>query len=522
MNFAHLVDGIADTAPNRLALIVVPGQGAPEEITYRDLSLISNRLAHSFQAQGIERGTRVMVLLPRGVDAYLTYLALLKAGATIMPGSEMLRATDVLYRVQHAEAEAIVAHESLIPIIEPIQSEMPSVKSYIGRSAQTSGGWTSLEDLKVQGSPDPVRADVRPDDLAFLSYTSGTTGGPKGVMHTYRWPFEHLKVAGTHWFDAHPEDVAWATAGPGWAKWVWSPFVSVLGNGATGFVYQGRFDPEKYLSLLAAHHVTLLCATPTEYRMMAKVPHLERFTLALRSATSAGEPLNREVIETFRRAFGVDVRDGYGQTENTLLVGTWKDTEMRPGSMGRPFPGLPVAIVNDQGEPVPPGVVGRIGVRRDHPGLFRGYLNDPERTRAAYRGEWYSTGDQGRMDEDGYIWFEGRADDIIISAGYTIGPFEVEDALVKHPKVAECAVVASPDEERGHIVKAFVVLRDPGDKKTPGLAEELQAHVKAITAPYKYPRAIEFVDALPKTTSGKIRRIELREREQSRATRRPS
>ena len=195
---------------------------------------------------------------------------------------------------------------------------------------------------------------------------------------------------------------------------------------------------------------------------------------------------------------------------------------MRPGSMGRPFPGLPVAIVNDQGEPVPPGVVGRIGVRRDHPGLFRGYLNDPERTRAAYRGEWYSTGDQGRMDEDGYIWFEGRADDIIISAGYTIGPFEVEDALVKHPKVAECAVVASPDEERGHIVKAFVVLRDPGDKKTPGLAEELQAHVKAITAPYKYPRAIEFVDALPKTTSGKIRRIELREREQSRATRRPS
>lgn len=522
MNFAHLVDGIADTAPNRLALIVVPDEGSTEEIAYRELSLTSNRLAHSFQAQGIDRGTRVMVLLPRSVDAYLTYLALLKTGATIMPGSEMLRAADILYRVQHAQAEAVIAHESLVPIVETIRANMPSVKTYVASSTTTQNGWQSLVALKAQGEPDPVHADVRPDDLAFLSYTSGTTGGPKGVMHTYRWPFEHLKVAGTHWFDAHPDDVAWATAGPGWAKWVWSPFVSVLGNGATGFVYQGRFDPEKYLSLMAEYHVTLLCATPTEYRMIAKVPRLERFTLALRSAISAGEPLNREVIETFRRVFHVEVRDGYGQTENTLLVGTWKDTELRPGSMGRPFPGLPVAIVSDQGEPVPPGVVGHIGVEHSHPALFRGYLNDPERTRAAYRGEWYITGDQGQMDDDGYIWFEGRADDIIISAGYTIGPFEVEDALVKHPKVAECAVVASADEERGHIVKAFVVLRDPADNNTPGLSEELQAHVKEMTAPYKYPRAIEFVDALPKTSSGKIRRIELREREQARATRRPS
>ncbi|WP_243239240.1 acyl-CoA synthetase [Sulfobacillus harzensis] len=515
MNFAHLVDGIAETAPDRHALVVVTPDKLTERLTYRQLAETSNRLAHSLMEQGIARGTRVMVLLPRGKEAYISYLALLKTGATIMPGSEMLRSGDILYRVRHAEAQAVLADQSLVSTVEEVRHQMPSVTRYLASPDTSTPGWQSLVALQSNGSPDPVRTSVLPDDLAFLSYTSGTTGGPKGVMHTYRWPFEHLKVAGTYWFDAKPDDLAWATAGPGWAKWVWSPFVSVLGNGATGFVYQGRFEPETYLALMAEYRVTLLCATPTEYRLMAKVPQLDRYALSLRSATSAGEPLNREVIETFRRVFGVTVRDGYGQTENTLLVGTLENMEVRPGSMGRPFPGLPVTIVNDRGEPQGPGVVGHIAVHRDHPALFRGYLNDPERTRAAFRGDWYTTGDQGRLDEDGYIWFEGRSDDIIISAGYTIGPFEVEDALVKHPKVAECAVVASPDEERGHIVKAFVVLRNPEDKNAPHLTEELQAHVKAITAPYKYPRAIEYVDSLPKTTSGKIRRIELREREKA-------
>ena len=246
---------------------------------------------------------------------------------------------------------------------------------------------------------------------------------------------------------------------------------------------------------------------------MAKVDNLNRFKLTLRSAVSAGEPLNREVIDTFRREFGVTVRDGYGQTENSLLVGTLQDMEVKPGSMGKPFPGMRVAIVDDEGQELSVGEVGHIAVHSTFPALFKGYLNDAERTARAFRGEWYITGDKGRMDEDGYFWFEGRSDDIIISAGYTIGPFEVEDALVKHPKVAECAVVASPDPERGHIVKAFVILRNPADASDPNLVSELQEHVKNVTAPYKYPRAIEFVDSLPKTTSGKIRRIELRDRE---------
>jgi len=323
-------------------------------------------------------------------------------------------------------------------------------------------------------------------------------------------------VASTHWLDVRGDDLVWATAGPGWAKWVWSPFVSVLGKGATGFVYRGRFDPERYLTLLDQHPISVLCATPTEYRLMAKVRDLDRFQLkTLRSACSAGEPLNREVIDTFRRQFQVTVRDGYGQTENTLIVGTFVGMEARPGSMGRPSPLVKAAIIDEQGNPLPVGEVGDIAIDRSMIALFKGYWNDAERTARAFRGNWYVTGDQGRMDEDGYIWFEGRADDIIISGGYTIGPFEVEDALVKHPAVAECAAVASPDPERGHVVKAFVVLKQ-GYEGSAELVRELQEHVKQLTAPYKYPRKLEFVAELPKTTSGKIRRVELRQLENSR------
>ncbi|MCL6632201.1 MAG: AMP-binding protein [Alicyclobacillus herbarius] len=512
-NFALEVDEIAARDPDRLAVICVDSAKRVTTLTYDQLRRQSNRLAQGLNRIGVRRGQRVLVLLPRGIAPYAVYLALLKLGVTILPGSEMLRAADIAYRVKHAEASTVIADAALVAEVDKVRPECASLSHFfvVGGAAPH---WESLDDIAALGCEDDFCAETRDRDIAFLSYTSGTTGGPKGVMHTYTWPREHLKVAGTHWFDAKPTDVAWATAGPGWAKWVWSPFVGVLGNGATGFVYQGRFQPQEYLSLMQEHRVTLLCATPTEYRAMAKVEHLKAYRLCLRSACSAGEPLNREVIDTFRRAFGVTVRDGYGQTENSLLVGTLQDTEVRAGSMGKPFPGMRVAIVDDQGTPLPVGEIGHIAVHKSFPCLFQGYLNDAERTIQAFRGDWYLTGDKGRMDEDGYFWFEGRADDIIISAGYTIGPFEVEDALVKHPKVAECAVVASPDADRGHIVKAFVVLRNAEDAKDEGLVRELQDHVKALTAPYKYPRAIEFLTSLPKTSSGKIRRVELRQREE--------
>ena len=262
------------------------------------------------------------------------------------------------------------------------------------------------------------------------------------------------------------------------------------------------------------NNVNVLCCTPTEYRLMAKVDNLADYQLPnLHSAVSAGEPLNREVIDTFRKHFNIDVRDGYGQTENTLLVGVTKGMELKSGSMGKPTPGNRVEIINEEGRVCSVGEVGDIAVHVETPALFKNYYKDPERTAMQFRGDYYVTGDKAKMDEEGYFWFEGRGDDIIISSGYTIGPFEVEDALVKHPLVKECAVVASPDEIRGFIVKAFVVLKDDVDSTDPELTKTLQEHVKALTAPYKYPRKIEYIAELPKTTSGKIRRIELRTKE---------
>jgi acetyl-CoA synthetase len=511
-NFAAQVDKWAELHPQKTAILELSEQGSVTTLSYADLRSYSNRIANGLASLGLTRGDRVLVLVPRGRESYGIYLALLKLGAVIMPGSEMLRSKDIAYRANHAGAKAVIGFDGVAEEVNAIRSECPSLM-YCIAVGHSREGWISLEGLLADQSDEFVCAVTRSDELAFLSYTSGTTGGPKGVMHVHGWPFAHLAVAAKLWLDVREDDVVWATAGPGWAKWIWSPFVSTLGMGATAFVYKGRFSPEKFLELLGQYPISVLCATPTEYRLMAKVSSLENYQMkALRSACSAGEPLNREVIDTFRRVFGVTVRDGYGQTENTLLIGTFVGMEPRPGSMGRPSPVVRVAIVDEEGRELPIGEVGDIAIDRDMIALFKGYLNDPERTARAFRGNWYITGDQGRMDEDGYIWFEGRADDIIISGGYTIGPFEVEDALVKHPAVAECAAVASPDPERGHVVKAFVVLKS-GFSGSEQLVQELQEHVKRLTAPYKYPRKIEFVTDLPKTTSGKIRRVELRQRE---------
>src|SRR5699024_5214504 len=490
-------------------------EGKTKEVTYTELMKNVNRIGNVFLNAGLKKGDKILIMIPRLIDAYEVYLAALKTGIIIVTTSEMLNTKDLQYRISHGEVSGIVSYYPFVDQYLEIEQYDEIIKFSVG---ETVDGWEFLDEKKENASEELDITPTTRDDIAFLPYTSGTTGNPKGVVHTHGWGFAHLKTAPENWLGIHERDKVWATAGPGWQKWIWSPFLSVLGSGATGFIYHGKFDPHTYLQLLQDEEINVLCCTPTEYRLMAKVDNLSDYQLpALHSAVSAGEPLNVEVIDTFRKYFDITVRDGYGQTENTLLLGVTKDMEVKPGSMGKPTPGNDVEIIDEFGKPVGVNEIGDIALRRNSPALFKEYYKDPEKTKMSERGDFYVTGDQASRDEDGYFWFEGRSDDIIISSGYTIGPFEVEDALIKHPSVQECAVVARPDEVRGNIVKAFLVLKNNVNRDEEELIKELQDHVKNLTAPYKYPRAIEFLDDLPKTTSGKIRRVELRNKERQKS-----
>ncbi|MGG0644763.1 acyl--CoA ligase [Sporosarcina gallistercoris] len=509
-NIVSEIEKYAD-GTNKKALIYVDSEGNQKEYTYDKLMEDANRAASVYEANGVKKGDVLLVMVPRLIEAYVAYIGALKAGIAVIPSSEMLRASDIEYRLAHSGAKAIVAYEAFTSQLNEVSGIEEVTLFVVGKA---DGGSISLtEEMRnapVQYEATPTKAS----DMAFLSYTSGTTGKPKGVVHTHGWGYAHLRTTSENWLGIHEGDMVWATAAPGWQKWIWTPFLAVLGSGATGLVYNGKFDVKTYMDMIKIYNVNVLCCTPTEYRFMAKAENLASYDLSsLRSAVSAGEPLNKEVIDTFENVFSLQVRDGYGQTENTLLVGTMVGMDAKPGSMGKPTPGNRVEIVNDEGELAQAGEVGDIAVHVSTPALFKEYLKDPERTSMQFRGEYYITGDRAKKDEEGYFWFEGRGDDIIISSGYTIGPFEVEDALTNHPAVKECAVVGSPDEVRGSVVKAFIVLQEPSRKEDGSLVKELQEHVQQATAPYKYPRKIEFVDELPKTASGKIMRVQLRKQE---------
>ncbi|ACT03287.1 acyl-CoA synthetase [Paenibacillus sp. JDR-2] len=497
---------------DKLALRLLDDQGHTTHITYNDLLNQVNQLAGGLNELGLAKGDRVLVMVPRTIEAYMIYVACLKLGLVIIPSSEMLRAKDLSYRLQHSEARAVIAWAEGAAEVDNITEELPELQFRIDASGGQADGWITLGSL-MEGQPEEREAEAtHRDDMAILAYTSGTTGNPKGVVHSHGWGYAHLRITAA-WLGIQSSDLVWATAAPGWQKWIWTPFLSVLGSGATGLIYNGSFSAERYLRIIQENQVQVMCCTPTEYRIMAKTDGLSGYDLSsIRSAVSAGEPLNQAVIKQFEELFGFIIRDGYGQTENTLLIGNLKDSPIKIGSMGKSIvPGL-VEIIDDEGRPQPMGEVGSIAVHTDMPALFKSYYKDPDRKGDNIVGSYFITGDRASKDEEGYLWFEGRGDDIIISSGYTIGPFEVEEALLRHPSVKECAAVASPDEIRGHIVKAFIVLRD-GVSGSPELVQELQDHVKSVTAPYKYPRKIEFVSELPKTNSGKIRRIELRQRE---------
>jgi acetyl-CoA synthetase len=512
-NFTQEVEKYANN-PEKIAIKWVSVNREVKEISYVQLVEKMNRYGNALTNLGIKKGDKVLIISPKVPESYYIYLACLKAGIVVIPCSEMLRAKDLSYRINHSEAVGVIVYNHLTAEIDSMTEEVPSLKFKLTIGDEKTEGWTSLSELAANESDTYAGAKTSRDDISILPYTSGTTGNPKAVVHTHGWAYAHLQIASKQWLDVKEGDLVWATAAPGWQKWIWSPFVSTIGLGATAFVYNGRFDAETYLELLQDFKINVLCCTPTEYRFMSKLDHLSIYDLSnLRSAVSAGEPLNVQVIETFKKEFNITVRDGYGQTENTLIVGVLPGMKIKEGSMGKPVPGYKIEVIDENGEPCKPGVVGDIAVHKSTATLFKEYYKDPEKTKQSYRGDWYLTGDQAQKDEDGYFWYEGRSDDIIISSGYTIGPFEVEDALTKHPAVRECAVVASPDPVRGNIVKAYIVLKEPVNVDEEALTTELQDHVKKLTAPYKYPRKIEFIDELPKTTSGKIRRIELRKRE---------
>jgi acyl-coenzyme A synthetase/AMP-(fatty) acid ligase len=497
-NFARDVVEAAD--PAALALRFVDATGSVRDLTFAEIAERSARWAGLLRAHGVEPGDRVLVLVGKTPEWHPLMTGALKVGAIAIPCSEMLRAKDLDFRVRHSGARLLLADAHTRGEVEAMSEQCEVV--YLDESRLPE--------------PDLATAETAGGDPAFILYTSGTTKDPKGVVHTHRYTWAKRAQA-ERWVDAKPGEVVWCTAGTGWAKSIWNVLLGPWSCGAAAILHEGAFDPAERFQLLEELKPDVLCQAPTEYRLMAKVEGLERHDLsATRHMVSAGEPLNPEVIRAFESAFGRTIHDGYGQTENTLIVGNFPGTEIRPGSMGKPAPGYDVRVIDFDGEESAVGAEGDIALRGDAPALFAGYWKQPEETAAVYRGEWYVTGDRAVRDDDGYLWFTGRADDVILSAAYRIGPFEVESALLEHAAVAESAVVGKPHPDRGQIVKAFVVLR-PGHEAGEPLARELQDHVKRVTAPYKYPREIEFVDSLPKTRSGKIRRVELRKLEEERA-----
>jgi acyl-coenzyme A synthetase/AMP-(fatty) acid ligase len=499
--------------PDRPALYWRDAAGSEQRLTYADVSRRARRAAHLFRALGVEAGQPVIVMLPRVPEWQAVIVGLLEIGAVVVPSSTQLRPKDVLYRASHSGAVAIVASQECVDAVEAVRGELATVKSFLEWCADgpVSAGWTDLTDALARARDDASAG--RPtlaSDPALVYYTSGTTGPPKAVLHDHGYTWTQ-RYTSRFWHGIRAGERLWTTSDTGWAKAAYGVIFGPWSEGAEVVLYHGRFEPKAELAFLSEIDPHVFCAPPTEFRLLVKEDLSQLRVPRMRECLSAGEPLNPEVIRAWRDATGITIRDGYGQTETILLVGNYPGQAVRPGAMGLPMPGIRVEVIDEHGAATPTGEVGDIAVHGRPPGLSREYWKDPAATARTRRGEWYLTGDRAWRDADGYFWFVGRDDDVIISAGYRIGPFEVESALIEHPAVLESAAVAAPDPDRGSIVKAFVVLRE-GFTPSDALAHELQDHVKRVTAPYKYPRAIEFAKELPKTISGKIRRVELRQR----------
>lgn len=519
-NFAFdVIDAWAERERNRVALVHVDAEDRETKWTFFDVAIRSNQLANVLMGLGIGKGDRVMVMMHRHPEWWVTMAGLMKLGAVAVPSTPMLRAKDIAYRVDTGELRGVIADSDAAVHIDQAEElgVKFAVKVVLGARRP---GWVAWEEEVTNAARQLVgfdhEAKTKATDPMVLYFTSGTEGMPKMVVHDYGYAIGH-RITAEAWQDLQPEDLHWTLSDTGWAKAAWGLLFGQWIVGAAIFVHdaRGKFDPHKTLALLEQHMITTFCAPPTAYRMLI-LEDLRRYDLsALRHCVSAGEPLNPEVIETWKNGTGLTIREGYGQTESVCMALTMPCMEVKPGAMGKPAPGFDLHLLDDEGNDVPVGEEGSLAVRlvpKRPLGLFREYYKSPEQNAESFRGDYYYTGDRARFDEDGYLWFVGRDDDVFKASGYRISPFEVESALVAHPAVAEAAVIGVPDKVRGTVIKAFVILI-PGNEPSTELEHELQEFVKETTAPYKYPRHLEFVTELPKTVSGKIRRAELRKLE---------
>ena len=509
-----VVDRWASSQPDKLALIAVEPDGTTaNRYTFADISTRASRAADLLAELGVKKGDRVFVMLPRIVEWYDVLLGCIRLGAIPMPATMQLTAKDVAYRIQKAEASMAITDGEGFAAVTAALGECPTVNARI-IVGEPRSDWTCYRDAVLVDRASSAVEDTAPDDPMLIYFTSGTESYPKMVLHTQASYGIGHEITARFWHDLGESDIHWTVSDTGWAKAAWGKLFGQWRLGASVLMWNiiGKPDFDRMLRIIGEQGVTTLCAPPTLYRAFAQMDLSQYELSGLRHSTAAGEPLNPEVIKVWHNATGLQIYDGYGQTETVNIVANLPGIEVRPGSMGLPAPGFDVQIVDDDGNIVNDGDEGNIAVRiePERPvGLFKEYWRDPEKNAQVFRNGWYLTGDRATRDRDGYIWFVGRADDVILSSAYRIGPFEVESALLEHAAVAEAAVVGRPDPARGEIVKAFVILAD-GFLPTAELGELLKEHVKATTAPYKYPREIKFVDELPKTVSGKIRRVELR------------
>jgi len=520
-NFAYdVVDEYARLEPSKRAICWVNDQGETHNFTFADLKKASDETASFFQSLGIGRGDKVMLILKRRYEFWFAILALHKIGAIGVPATHLLTHKDLIYRNNAAGIKMIIAvsEPDIIQSINESLAGSPTVEKVMTVGGHTPEGWISFHEGVQNAKPfiaPQCEAASKNSDISLLYFTSGTTANPKMVGHDFTYPLGHI-VTAKFWQNVENNGLHFTVADTGWAKSVWGKLYGQWLIGAAVFVYDfEKFTPEDMLSKISEFGVTSFCAPPTIYRFLIREDFSKYDLSKLKSASVAGEPLNPVVYDTFYKQTGLKLREGFGQTETTVQIATFPWMEPKAGSMGVPSPQFDVHLIDGENKDCEDGEVGQIVIRTCEKipvGLFLGYYRDVEKTESCYFGGNYYTGDLAWRDEDGYYWFVGRLDDVIKSSGYRIGPFEVESALMTHHAIIECAVTGAPDEIRGQVVKASIILAPEFRPGNDDLAKEIQEHVKSVTAPYKYPRIIEFVAELPKTISGKIRRVEIRER----------